>query len=59
MKSEFGRALRDLRAKHGVSLRDLADTLGCSHVRLGEVEQGKRVVPAGARQLNHSERRPR
>lgn len=40
--SVFGRMLRGQRVKAGLSLRDVADKVGISHVYLGEVERGQR-----------------
>ena len=36
----FGRKLREARLNSGLSLRDLAEKLGVTHVFLGEVERG-------------------
>lgn len=33
--------LRDLRHKHSLSQRDLADAIGVSHPRISEMEKGK------------------
>lgn len=38
--NHFGRFLKAHRQQHGVSLRALAEQVGCSHVYLGEVERG-------------------
>lgn len=38
----FGRLLRARRVAAGLSLRDVADKVGVSHVYLGEVERGVR-----------------
>lgn len=35
-----GKSLRNLRAGLGLSLREVADSLGWTHVRLGEIERG-------------------
>ncbi len=40
--SAFGKYLRDMREKASLSLRKVADSLGVSHVYLGEVERGVR-----------------
>lgn len=40
--SVFGRNLRQRRVNAEKSLRDVADTVGVSHVYLGEVERGQR-----------------
>lgn len=41
-RSAFGRYVRSTRVEARLSLRDVADRLGVSHVYLGEVERGVR-----------------
>lgn len=36
----FGKRVREERVKAGLSLRDLAEATGVSHVTLGEIERG-------------------
>jgi transcriptional regulator with XRE-family HTH domain len=40
--SSFGRYVRGKRVEAHLSLREVADTLGVTHVYLGEVERGQR-----------------
>lgn len=42
----IGAQLRALREAAGLSLRDLAKLLHCSHVYLGDLERGLRPIPA-------------
>lgn len=39
--THFGQYIREERTRHRISLRQLADELGVSHVFLGAVERGK------------------
>jgi transcriptional regulator with XRE-family HTH domain len=43
-ESAFGRYIRAKRVEAGLSLRDVARSLGVSHVFLGEVERGARPL---------------
>lgn len=38
--------IRTMRAERSLSLRDVADHLGISHVFMGEIERGIRPLPA-------------
>ncbi len=43
LSKNFARNLRDLRAKRGLSLRDLAPLAGITHAHIGLIEHGRRT----------------
>ncbi len=44
----FGEKIRELRAKRGIKLKDMAQALGCSSAYLSALEHGKRSKPSWA-----------
>lgn len=49
MSTPFGERLRVLRAERGVTLKDLAESLGVSQAYLSALETGRRTRPTPAR----------
>lgn len=42
----FGRRIRELRAEHGVTLKDMAEAIGVSSAYLSALEHGRRSRPS-------------